>query len=274
MLRKGMLAILIFLLMMTQIVVVAEDTVNQVEEETYVYIISPKVGDSGKTILNETLFISIYIKSAEDLSLELVKVPVYDFEPQVPAEDPFADFILSEEKVVMIEIESFAPVLTKTDIIGSYDQAVLALEISKVNYEAARLAYNEAEIEVVEDDQGQVDVQSMPYAERMIYTRYIQAQATLNEAMTKHNYWTDTYIQLFDQVIFQGVMMQVTEEFPYFEYTHEGILPGHYKLNVKDASGQIVEQLEFEVVTEQSIADEIINNDNFFDEILTNEILE
>lgn len=88
-----MFALLILVMIVSQLPVLADDA----SEDPYVYIISPKVGDSGKTILNETLFISIYIQSEQSLTLELVKKPVYDFE--IAREDlPEAVDFLIEEK--------------------------------------------------------------------------------------------------------------------------------------------------------------------------------
>ena len=265
MFKKGMLAILMILLLMTQFIVVAEDTM----EEPYVYIISPKVGDSGKTILNETLFISIYIKSKESLILELVKKPVYDFEVAVESTQIDSDFIV-EEKISLTEIQNPKVVYKKSEIIESYDKASVALEEAKIAYDVERTKFSNNKMSKLDF----IDVQKLTYAQRLIYADYTEAKTDLNKALLTFRFWKSAYLDLFDKTIFSNMTMNVKEAFPYFEYTHNNIQPGHYKLSVKTTGGLVLEKLEFQVVTEQSIANEIINNMNFFGELLQPQIFE
>lgn len=265
MFKKGMLAMLVILMLMTQFIVVAEDTV----EEPYVYIISPKVGDSGKTILNETLFISIYIKSKEPLILELVKKPVYDFEVAVESSPIDSDFMV-EEKISLTEIQNPKINYKKSEIIESYDEASLVLEEAKIAYDLEQTKFSKNRMSKLDF----IDVQKLNSAQRLIYAEYTEAKTELNKALLAFRFWKSAYLDLFDKTIFNNVAMSVKEAFPYFEYSHNNIEPGHYKLSVKTAGGLVLEKLEFQVVTEQSIANEIINNRNFFGELLQPQIFE
>lgn len=265
MLRKGMLAILMILVLMTQVVVIAEDSV----EETKVQIISPKVGESGKTILNETLFISVYIESEDELLLELVKEPVYDFEVKTESEPVVADFFV-EEKVSLSDVEEPKIAFSKSEIIDAYSVASSALEISNGLYEAAKDAYD---VTVLDDQGNPMDLETAPALsqdQRSLLSEYKTAESHVNTALTSYHFWKDAYLGLFDKVIFDNVLMAVEGQFPYFEYTHNNIQPGHYKLYVKTLDGSVLEQLSFEVVTEQSIANEILNSDNFIEDLQPN----
>jgi hypothetical protein len=262
MFKKYMFALLILVLLVSQFVVLAED----VSEEPYVYIISPKVGDSGKTILNETLFISIYIQSEASLNLELVKKPVYDFEVVTEDLPEAVDFFI-EEKVLFSETQASKNVFTKKEIIKAYEETSKHLDELKENYRIKRKNLGEI-------SQNTENVSSLSSSERLRLQSFEKAKSNLNKGMVAYNFWKEAYLELFDKVIFSNVKMSVDASFPYFEYTLDNVQPGYYKLAIKNLDGKIVESLEFEVVTEQSIANEIINSSDFFKEMLQKNVFE
>ncbi len=86
--------------------------------------------------------------------------------------------------------------------------------------------------------------------------------------------WEGTYNDLFEKDVFEQQEMVVDPSFPYYEYTVSDIEPGTYKLLITDLEGKVIEELEFEVVTEEVIADRIIENVNIFDNLIDSEVFE
>lgn len=262
MFRKYMFALLILVMVLSHIPVLAEDSAD----EPYVYIISPKVGDSGKTILNETLFISIYIQSEKSLTLELVKKPVYDFE--IVREDlPEAVDILIEEKVLLTDVLKPKRLLSKSEIIEAYEETSVHLIDLRKDYEIKKDKLGNL-------PQSSENISELSASERLRLQAFESAKSDLNEGMVAFNFWKKAYLDLFDKVIFSDLKMTVDPSFPYFEHTHDNVEPGFYKLSIKNLDGKVIDSLEFEVVTEQSIANEIINGNDFFKEMLEKNVFE
>lgn len=273
MFKKYMIAILIISLVFSSFsVVYGIDDSN----EDYVYIISPEVGESGKAIINNDLFISIYVRAENTLFLELIKTetPVFNFEEE---EEEIVLFTSEaeavEEKVSLGDEEFVEPkVLTKEEIYVQYQIASTDKGIIKESYDAA-LANLEKIPSVMYDSSTTGTSEYQLTEEDLQNQMHFEEIASLyNEALASFNYWENEYFKLFDTPIFSSVEMTVDDLFPYFEYSVDDISPGHYTLAVKNIDGKVIERLKFEVVSEQIIVDEIIDNIDFFDNIIGDDV--
>ena len=98
-------------------------------------------------------------------------------------------------------------------------------------------------------------------------------------AISDYNYWEEEYLKLFEKVIFSNVEMNVDPLLPYFEYTVKDIKSGTYKLAIRlKETNKVVKLLEFEVVTGEVLAEEIVEemlkSIDFFDNIVDFEMIE
>lgn len=252
MFKKSMIAIMLLTLLISAGMVMFADVEETVEE---VIIINPVVGNSGKAIIDDSLFISIYIESEDDLVLELVKKPVFNFEETVSIV-PYANNTI-EEKVSMFDMIA-NEVTSKQGILEMYQSAVLQRDNAKVALSVAK-----SDVTDLNPD----DDTFLTEEEQLNMERFNQASSTYNAAVMNFSFWQKAYLKLFDQVIIDNMMMYVDPAFSYFEYTVDNITPGHYVMRVKNSSGYTVESLSFEVVTQESIADEILDAPVLFDSI-------
>lgn len=233
--------------------------------EDYVYIISPEVGTSGKAILNDTLFISVYVESEKELVLELVKKTDFTFDDEIgliPYEEPE----IIEDKISLSDVQTHETTYTKKEIIASFQMAQTDLQLTKEAYDKAKLAA----AAIVTD----VDTYILKTSDQMVVDNFETASTVYNQALLNFNYWQAAYMKLFDSTIIKGMKMTVDPEFPYFEYAVDDIEPGNYQLSVKGQDGSMIETLNFEVVTEDFIADEILENNDFFDNFIDAELFE
>lgn len=258
MLKKSMIAIVLMALVISATMIMFADVI---ESEEYVYIINPEVGTSGKAIINESMFISIYVESEQDMLLELVKKPMFDFEP----EEGLTPDVIVEEKFTIFDILSRQTVYSKSDTMTMYQLALYDKEMAKEDLDNAKTALG-----TVDPEEGTyltIEEQKLVDNYQLAFDHYIQA-------LKDFQYWKETYLRLFEQRIIDNMVMSVDPAFPYFEYTVPNVTPGHYILKVKNADGFTVEALEFDVVTEASITSEILENTNFFDNIIDEEVFE
>ncbi|MBN2794085.1 MAG: hypothetical protein JXR88_01665 [Clostridia bacterium] len=257
--KKSMIAIVLMALVISVTMVMFADVA---ESEEYVYIINPEVGTSGKTIVNESMFISIYVESEQDMLLELVKKPVFTFENEKAL---MPDDEILEEKFTIFDILSRQTVYSKSDIMNMYQLALYDKEMAKDDLNLAKLSL------------GSINPKDETYltlSEQKLVEKYNSALENYNKVIRNYQYWKDSYFKLFEQKIIDNLVMSVDPAFPYFEYTVEDITPGHYVMKVKNSEGIVVESLEFDVVTEDVLTDEILGNTNFFDNILGEEVFE
>jgi uncharacterized protein YaiI (UPF0178 family) len=256
------------------------------ETEDYVHIISPVVGESGKTILNDALFISIYVQSENSLFLSLKKeTPVFIFEEEEMVEDNIDLMMLVpalsseeiveevEEKVSLDEVFEEEP-LTQDVIVSAYQIAEADLEIITADLIIAQTAVEKIP-SVLDDSSAEYNPTYMLSEEELESTEYLEAVTGLyTEAVTDFVKWEGTYNDLFEKDVFEQQEMVVDPSFPYYEYAVSDIEPGTYKLLITDLEGKVIEELEFEVVTEEVIADKIIENVNIFDNLIDSEVFE
>jgi hypothetical protein len=257
------------------------------ETEDYVHIISPIVGESGKTILNDALFISIYVQSENSLFLSLKKeTPVFIFEeekmfdddidlmmliPALSSEDIIVEEV--EEKVSLDEVVEEEP-LTQDVIVSAYQIAEADLEIITADLIIAQTAVEKIP-SVLDDSAAEYNPTYILSEEEIESTEYLEAVTGLyTDAVTDFVKWEGTYNDLFEKDVFEQQEMVVDPSFPYYEYTVSDIEPGTYKLLITDLEGKVIEELEFEVVTEEVIADRIIENVNIFDNLIDSEVFE
>jgi FtsZ-binding cell division protein ZapB len=254
------------------------------ESEDYVHIISPVVGESGKTILNDALFISIYVESENTLFLSLKKqMPTFVFEEEEETDEVVeliplvAATVIEEEaveeKISLDELEEVKP-LTKDEIVMAYQIAEDDLMIIKSDLVMAKNAVSEIPVQTLEATESEEPTQDLT-AEQLEATTYLEDITKLyNEAKAEFDKWQTEYNSLFEKDVFEQQEMVVDPEFPYYEHTVSNIETGKYKLIITTLDGEEVDRLEFEVVTEDVIADKIIENVNIFDKIIDSDVFE
>lgn len=263
-----MLAVLIItLILSTNIFMFAE------EEDTfdeYVYIINPEVAASGKAIVNDTMFISIYVQSQNTLLLDLVKKPVFGIQNDDYFIEPYVENNNVEEKISLLDMLIRRPVYTKEEIIREYQKAEAELEQVRTTYTNAQELINHIPTLIDENSETyeltESDTTNLNFVDDLALT--------YNRLLLEFNYWEKQYLSLFEDTIFSNVEMSVDPSFPYFEYNVNGVQPGEYKLLIKNEDGNIIERLDFEVVTEEIVADEILGDINFFDNIIDSTVFE
>jgi len=279
MFRKFMMVTLVFLLVLSSFTMALAND----ESEDYVHIISPVVGESGKTILNDALFISIYVESEDTLFLSLKKqMPTFVFEEEETDEvveliplvaATVIDEEAIEEKISLDELEEVKP-LTKDEIVMAYQIAEEDLKIIKSDLVMAKNAVSEIPVQTLEATESEEPTQDLT-AEQLEATTYLEEVTKLyNEAKAEFDKWQTEYNSLFEKDVFEQQEMVVDPEFPYYEHTVSNIETGKYKLIITTLEGEEVDRLEFEVVTEAVIADKIIENVNIFDEIIDSDVFE
>lgn len=264
MLKKYMIAILILTLVFSSVAFGFNDT-----DETFVYIISPEVGEAGKAIINNDLFISVYVQSEESLYLELIKkeTPVFNFETE--ENKTFIELDVTEpiEEKVLLD-EAVTPVYTKEEIYVQYQVAKTDLAIVKKSYEAAKNVVSKIP-SLLDETASLYDPSYVLTEEDILNQEHLEKMTKeYSDVLSDFYFWEEKYLELFETVIFQDVEMLVDEVLPYFEYNVDGIAPGHYTLSVVNGDGDIIEKLTFEVVSEDIIVDEIIEDLNFFNNII------
>ncbi|MCH4886880.1 hypothetical protein EZV73_04835 [Acidaminobacter sp. JC074] len=281
MMRKFMILLLILIMALSaNIMVFANDETS----EEYVHIISPEVGESGKMILNEALFISIYVQTDDTMYLNLKKVvPSFNFDeeaeekeyvemiPLVPAL-PVEEVEVEEEKISLAEVEIIEEEpLTKDEVVASYTIAEDDFKIVEEELANAKAAAN---IETFVDETSPEYDPSYQLTEEDIEAANYLDDVTVryNEALANYEKWKKEYDKLFEEDVFEKLEMVVDSSLPYFEHTVSDVEPGSYKLIVTNDLNEIVEQLDFEVVSEQVIADKIIENTNVFENIIDNDV--
>jgi len=280
MLKKYMLVVFI-LVMALSINMISFANDGETTEEDYVHIISPEVGESGKTILNDALFISIYVQSNDTLLLSMIKkeTSIFTFEEEV--EDPefieliplvAAESIEVEEKISLADVTIVE--LTKEEIFSAYQIAEADLAILQADFETAKNAI--AKIPSLLDESAtlydplyklsELEIENLAYYEKI--------SNFYNEALNEYVKWENKYNKLFETVVFDQEEMIVDPSFPYFEHTVQDITPGTYDLVISNAKGDDIETLTFEIVTEDIIADTIKEEVNIFDKIIDPNIFE
>jgi len=280
MLKKYMLVVFILVMALSlNMISFAND--EETTEEDYVHIISPEVGESGKTILNDALFISIYVQSNDTLLLSMIKkeTSIFTFEEEV--EDPefieliplvAAESIEVEEKISLADVTIVE--LTKEEIFSAYQIAEADLAILQADFETAKNAI--AKIPSLLDESAtlydplyklsELEIENLAYYEKI--------SNFYNEALNEYVKWENKYNKLFETVVFDQEEMIVDPSFPYFEHTVQDITPGTYDLVISNAKGDDIETLTFEIVTEDIIADTIKEEVNIFDKIIDPNIFE
>lgn len=280
MFRKFMMVTLILLLVITNVAIaLATD-----ESEDYVHIISPVVGESGKTILNDALFISIYVESDDTLFLSLKKqMPTFVFEEEtvdevielIPLEAAalLDESEVVEEKVSLFEVEEIEP-LSKDEIVMSFQVAEEDLKIIKADLLLARKATIDIPVQTEETTNSEDPNQDLTDEQIEALAYLDEVTKFYNEALKNHEKWQVEYKKLFEKDVFEQQEMIVDASFPYFEHTVSNVETGNYKLVITTLDGEVIEQLEFEVITEEVIADKIIENVNIFDKIIDSDVFE
>lgn len=267
MFKKCMLSFLIICLILSMNTMMFASETEETEE--YIYIINPEVGTSGKAILNDTLFISIYVQSERDLVLELVKkeTPIFETVEPVIVEDNV------EEKVTTFTVGSPDLAITKADIISAYQDARQDLSVVETSYNQAKLLIKD--IPVVDNTTSIFDESYELTSTDEENLKFVDVMASrYNEVLLDYNYWENRYLKLFETVIIDDAQISVDPSFPYFEYTVDQVESGQYKLLIKTEDGNIIEHMDFEVVSEENIADEILEEGNFFGNFINDELFE
>lgn len=282
MLKKCMLVVLI-LVMALSLSMISFANDEETTEEDYVHIISPEVGESGKSILNDALFISIYVQSENTLLVSMIKkeTPVFTFEEEVE-EPEFIEMIplvaaesveeAVEEKVSLAEVTIVE--LTKEEIFSAYQIAEADLEILKADFEAAKSAIAKSPSLLDESASLYDPLYKLSEQEVEDIAYYEEISTFYNEALSEYIKWENKYNKLFETVVFDQQEMVVDPSFPYFEHTVQDITPGMYDLIISNTEGDAVETLTFEIVTEDIIADSIKEEVNIFDKIIDSNVFE
>jgi len=177
-----------------------------------------------------------------------------------------------EEKISLCEVDIVGEEsLSKDKIVVSYTVAEDDVKILEDELEDAKVAADissSVEESLLEEDSiyqlSESDIEAVNYLDD-VTVRY-------NEALANYDKWKKEYDQLFEEDVFKQQEMVVDPSFPYYEYTVSDIEPGSYNLLVSNDDGVIIKQLEFEVVSEQVIADKIIENPNVFENIIDNDV--
>lgn len=281
MFKKSFVLILIlsFVLMMASFAFVQNDDDENIE---YVKIINPKVAQSGKFISESSLFISILVLEDVDLELALYKIesPVYEFDEMYVEEDLQLDIELKsitnfdDDKSVDISepLEtSYREItdLTRDNIINHYLKSESELASIKVLYFEVL-----SEIKLFANLERELNInQEISDSEFELFKVEAEYSSRLINAKNEFQYWKNKYDSLFEIVIINNIDIEVDILLPYFEYIVEDVAKGKYKLVItKKSDNEIVESLEFQIVTEESILKEIENNIDETTELL-NEII-
>ena len=283
---------IILLVLLMNIIIFAQDS----DEIEYVSIINPEVGGSGKVISEDSLFISIFVIEDVDLLLELVKIdtPVFNFETEevVPLIEPInnneaneeeTEENIDEEKVIFGEdsgiLEELDTQLKKEDIFTAYQNAQEIFDITEALYLEAMLNISGIP-NLVDESAINYDPTYELTEEEVLYLEEADtAYIAYSYAISDYNYWEEEYLKLFEKVIFSNVEMNVDPLLPYFEYTVKDIKSGTYKLAIRlKETNKVVKLLEFEVVTGEVLAEEIVEemlkSIDFFDNIVDFEMIE
>lgn len=277
MIRKFLSVFLIFILVLTaNIIVFANDETT----EDYVHIISPEVGESGKTLLNDSLFISIYVEADETLFLSLKKVmPTFTFEeendqieliplvPILPTEEE------SEEKIPLAEIDAVEP-LTKSEVVAAYQIAEEDFQILEKEYKEAKSKVSSIPSLLDESSIDYDPTYKLSEEEVDALNHFDDVTERYKKALSDFESWKKEYDKLFEKNVFEQQEMIIDSQFPYYEHTVSDIEPGNYKLIVTNLDGQVIETLDFEIVPEKVIADTIIEGSNIFEKIIDNDVFE
>ncbi|MBI9013011.1 MAG: hypothetical protein JEZ08_12330 [Clostridiales bacterium] len=282
MLKKYMLVVLV-LVMALSVNMISFANDEETTEEDYVHIISPEVGESGKTILNDALFISIYVQSDDTLLLSMIKkeTSIFTFEEKVEEPEFFEMIPLVaaeaieeavEEKVSLAEVTIVE--LTKEEIFSAYQIAEADLTILQADYEAAKSEI--AKIPSLLDESASLYDPLYKLSEDEIedLTYFEEISIFYNEALSEYIKWEKKYNKLFETVVFDQQEMIVDPSFPYFEHTVQDVTPGTYDLIISNTEGEVIETLTFEIVTEDIIADSIKEEVNIFDKIIDSNVFE
>jgi hypothetical protein len=265
------------LVLTANVVVFANDETT----EDYVHIISPEVGESGKTLVNDSLFISIYVEAEDTLFLSLKKVmPTFTFEeekdyieliplvPALPAEEEE-----SEEKVPLAEVDAIEP-LTKDEVVAAYQIAEEDFQILEKEYKEVKSSVSQIQALLDESSANYDPTYKLSEEEVEALNYFEDVTVRYKEALANFESWKAEYDKLFEKDVFEQQEMVVDSVFPYFEHTVSDIEPGNYKLIVTNLEGQVIETLEFEIVPEKVIADTIIEGSNIFEKIIDKDVFE
>lgn len=282
MLKKYMFVVLILVMALSlNMISFAND--EETTEEDYVHIISPVVGESGKLILNDALFISIYVQSDETLLLSLIKkeTPRFIFEEEVE-EPEFVEMIplvaaesieaAVEEKVSLAEV--IIVELTKEEIFSAYQIAEADRDILKADFEKAKSLIARSPSLLDESASLYDPLYKLSEQEIEDFSYYEEISKLYNEALSEYKKWENKYNKLFETVVLDQYEMVVDPSFPYFEHTVQDVTPGMYDLIIRNTEGNAIEALTFEIVTEEIIADSIKEEVNIFNKILDSNVFE
>lgn len=324
MLKKGIIAVLIISFVFVMSIM------SFSENDEYVNIINPEVGESGKIISDNSLFFSIFVIKDVNLTLDLIKIdtPVFVFEEEnestkeeieevilaaeseeVIAADESEEVIVAveseevfeEEKILASSIEEekiLVSSIEEEEIFNDVEFLVekpeqltkenisIAYQNAEEEYEDIKKDYFEA-LENVENIPDLVDELSEDFDPTYELTDEDRLNLEILEIVSKiyndrkaeFNYWEEEYFKLFENKILSDLDIDVDSLLPYFEYTVNGIEEGTYQLVIKlKETNEVVELLEFEVVTEENLVEEmfedIFGDIDYFDEIIETENIE
>lgn len=268
MFKKSILIILIFAMIFAMSFTTFARDNSDIGKIEYVNIINPEVGESGKIISSDSLFISIHVLEDAKLVLDLVKIdtPIFNFEK---VQNSVA--VDLENKESAIEITSTS--LSKEEIFIAYQNAQDNFYASKSEYFSA-LSETTGIHNVVDESSENFDPTYQLTAEDVIKLENVSiTRKTYVTGVKNYNYWEAEYLKLFEKVILSGVELKVDSLIPYFEYKVDNIKQGNYKLIVKlKETNEVVKSLEFEIVTKkiltEGIYDEMFKLVDFFKNII------
>lgn len=279
MFKKYMLVLFIFIAAFTlSMTVIAID--EKAVDEDFVHIISPEVGESGKTILNDSLFISIYVQAEDTLLLSMIKKeqPIFIFEEEVE-EPEFVELMplsiaeaVVEEKVTLAEVTIVE--LSKEEIFSAYQVAEADLKILTEDLELAKDKIEKIPSLLDESAPLYDPTYKLTDEETESLAYYEAVSTSYNEALNEYIKWENKYNKLFEKIVFDQVEMIVDPSFPYFEHKVQDLTPGNYDLVITNVDGDAIETFSFEIVTEDIIADSIIETINIFDQIIDSNLFE
>lgn len=281
MFKKYMIVVFILIATLTLSITsfaIDEDTTD----EDYVHIISPVVGESGKTILNDSLFISIYVQAEDTLLLSMIKKekPIFTFEEEKTEKAEFVDVrplltasaASTEEKVTLAEVTIVE--LSKEDIFSAYQIAEMDLEI--LTDELEMVTSDIVKISSLLDESLPLynATYKLTVEETESLSYYEAVMLSYNEAVNEFIMWENRYNKLFETIVVDQEEMIVDPAFPYFEHTVANITPGNYELFITNIEGEIIKTFAFEIVTEDTIAESIKEDENIFGNIFDPDLFE
>lgn len=249
MFKKGIIMIIIFLF-------VSGISVFGNEKE-YVNIINPILGESGKLISDNSLFISIFVIEDVDLTLELIKdnTPVFNFETS----EENCDLISGFRSIEVIEKP-----LTKSEISNLYNKSEKKYNYLEEEYLRVKLVVEKIPSLLDENDESYSTLMSDKDRNNVKYFDLISEK--YNVAKEEYYFWKEEYLKLFEDIIIDNIKIEVDPFLPYFEHTVKNIEEGEYKLMIKlESTGEIVEMMEFKVLTEDTLIDEISDGFDIID---------